>query len=215
MMYYNQYSNMLAQCYMLQQQMNSNIRVLHAVPNAPAVDVYANDNIIIKNLPYKELSSYIPVPTGNYNIKVYPTGTKTNPVIDESVYIPEKSFYTIAAIGELPDISLYPVQEPTSANKSGLSCVRFIHLSPNAPAVDIKLPDDSIVFSNMPYKGIANYTCVPSGTYTFRVTPTGTNDVVLTVPNVKLNPNTFYTIYAVGLVGETPKLDALLVTEQR
>ena len=41
-MYYNPYANMLAKCYMIQ-QMNSNIRVLHASPNAPAVDVYANE----------------------------------------------------------------------------------------------------------------------------------------------------------------------------
>ena len=214
-MYYNPYANMLAQCYMLQQQMNSRIRVLHAIPNAPAVDVYANDNIIIKNLPYKEVSSYIPVTSGNINIKVYPTGTTTNPVIDTNVYIPENSIYTIATIGELPDVSLYPVQEPSSANKSGLSCVRFIHLSPNAPAVDIKLPDGTIIFSNVPFKSIANYNCVPSGTYTFRVNPAGTNNTVLTIPDVKLNPNTFYTVYAVGLVGETPNLEALLVSEPR
>ncbi len=214
-MYYYPYNNMLAQCYMMQQQMNSKIRVLHAVPNAPAVDVYANDNLIVKNLAYKEMSPYLPVPSGNYNIKVYPTGETTNPVIESSVYIPENSIYTIAAIGELPDISLYPIQEPTSANKTGMSCVRFIHLSPNAPPVDIKLPDDSIVFSNVPFKSIASYTCVPSGTYTFRVNPAGTDNVVLTVPNVKLNPNTFYTIYAIGLVGETPNLEALLVTEPR
>ena len=43
-MYHYPYTNMLTQCYMMQQQMNSKIRVLHAVPNAPAVDVYANDN---------------------------------------------------------------------------------------------------------------------------------------------------------------------------
>jgi len=206
---------MLTQCYMMQQQMNSKIRVLHAVPNAPAVDVYANDNLIIKNLAYKEMSPYLTVPSGNYIIKVYPTGETTNPVIESSIYIPENSIYTIAAIGELPDISLYPIQEPTSANKTGMSCVRFIHLSPNAPAVDIKLSDGSIVFSNVPFKSIASYTCVPSGTYTFRVNPSGSDNVVLTVPNVKLNPNTFYTIYAVGLVGETPNLEALLVTEPR
>lgn len=214
-MYYNPYANMLEQCYLLQQQRTSNIRVLHAVPNAPAIDVYANDRIIIRNLPYKEISSYIPVPSGNTNIKIYPTGATTNPLIDTNVYMPENSFYTLAVIGELPNISLYPIQEPTSANKSGLSCVRFIHLSPNAPAVDIKLSDDSVVFSNVPYKSIANYTCVPSGTYTFRVNPAGTNNVVLTIPNIKLNPNTLYTVYAVGLVGESPNLEALLVPEPR
>ncbi|MEL7648129.1 MAG: DUF4397 domain-containing protein [Sedimentibacter sp.] len=214
-MYNYPYTNMLAQCYMMQQQMNSKIRVLHAVPNAPAVDVYANDNLIVKNLAYKEMSPYLPVPAGNYNIKVYPTGETTNPVVDSSVYVPENSIYTITAIGQLPDISLYPIQEPTSANKTGMSCVRFIHLSPDAPPVDITLPDGTIVFSNVPFKSIANYTCVPSGTYTFRVNPAGTDNVVLTVPNVRLNPNTFYTVYAVGLVGDKPDLEALLVTEPR
>lgn len=214
-MYYYPYTNMLAQCYMMQQQMNSRIRVLHAVPNAPAVDVYANDNLIVKNLAYKEMSPYLPVPSGNYNIKVYPTGETTNPVIDSSVYIPENSVFNIAAIGELPDISLYPIQEPTSANKTGMACIRFIHLSPDAPPVDIKLPDGTIVFSNVPFKSIANYTCVPSGTYTFRVNPAGTDNVVLTVPDVKLNPNTFYTVYAVGLVGDKPNLEALLAAEPR
>lgn len=213
-MYYYPYANMLTKCYMMQ-KMNSNIRVLHASPNAPAVDVYANDKLIIKNLAYKESSEYIPVPSGNYNIKVYPSGVITNPVIDTSMYIPEDSVFTVAAIGELPDISLYPIQEPNSANNTGLSCVRFIHISPNAPAVDIKLADDTIVFSNVPYKGIANYVCVPSGTYTFKVSPTGSNNVVLTVPNVKLDPNNLYTIYAVGLVGETPNLEALLLPEPR
>ncbi|WP_019228589.1 DUF4397 domain-containing protein [Sedimentibacter sp. B4] len=214
-MYYYPYANMLAQCYMMQQQMNSRIRVLHAVPNAPAVDVYANDNLIVRNLAYKEMSPYLPVPSGNYNIKIYPTGETTNPVIDSSVYIPENSVFNIAAIGELPDISLYPIQEPTSANKTGMACIRFIHLSPDAPPVDIKLPDGTIVFSNVPFKSIANYTCVPSGTYTFRVNPAGTDNVVLTVPDVKLNPNTFYTVYAVGLVGDKPNLEALLAAEPR
>jgi len=213
-MYYYPYANMLANCYMMK-NMNSNIRVFHASPNAPAVDVYANDNLIIKDLAFKELSEYIPVPTGNYNIKVYPTGVITNPVIDTSVYIPEDSVFTVAAIGELPGISLYPIQEPKSANNTGLSCARFIHLSPNAPAVDIKLADDTIVFSNVPYKSIANYVCVPSGTYTFKASPAGSNNVVLTVPDVKLNPNNFYTIYAVGLVGGSPDLEALLVSEPR
>lgn len=213
-MYYYPYANMLANCYMMQ-QMNSYIRVFHASPNAPAVDIYVNDKLIKKNLAYKEFSQYLPIPSGNYNVKVFPAGATKNPVINTNVYIPENSFYTVAAIGEIPNISLYPIQEPNSANKSGQTCVRFVHLSPNAPAVDIKLADDTIVFSNIPYKGIANYVCVPAGTYSFKVTPAGTNDVVLTVPDVKLDSNMFYTIYAVGLVGGTPNLEAVLASEPR
>jgi hypothetical protein len=195
--------------------MNSCIRIFHASPNAPAVDVYANGNLIVKDLAYKQLSQYIPVPPGNYNIKVYPSGQITNPVINTNVTIPPNTIFNVAAIGTLPNISLYPIPEPLTAQTSGRPCVRFVHLSPNAPAVDIKLADGTRVFNNVSYKDITNYACIPAGTYTFTVSPSGTNNVVLTVPNVKLNANNYYTIYAVGLVGKIPALEAIVVPEPR
>lgn len=138
-----------------------------------------------------------------------------NPVINTNVDIPRNSVFTIAAIGTLPNISLFPIPEPTTATNFGKPCVRFVHLSPNAPAVDIELADGTKVFTNVYFKCITTYVCVNPGTYTFKVVPTGTNKVVLTVPNVQLDPNNYYTIYAVGLVGESPPLEALLVPEPR
>jgi uncharacterized protein DUF4397 len=95
------------------------------------------------------------------------------------------------------------------------SSVRVLHASPNAPAVDIKLADDSIVLQDVSYKEVTNYFCVSAGTYNFKVTLTGSNDVVLTVPNVKLDPNYTYTIYAVGLAEGKPELKVLLVEEKK
>ena len=213
-MFYCPYSN-ITNNYYRAMKMNSCIRVFHASPNAPAVDVYANGNLIVKDLSYKELSQYLTVPCGNYNIKVYPSGQMTNPVINTNVYIPENTVTNIAAIGVLPSISLLPIQEPITAQRSGKACVRFIHLSPNAPAVDIKLTDGTTVFNNVAYKGITNYVNVPEGTYTFKVSPTGTDNVVLTVPNIKLGADNYYTIYALGLVGKTPPLEAIAVLEPR
>jgi hypothetical protein len=194
---------------------NSYIRVLHAVPNAPNVDVYANGNLIVQDLAYRQFSPYLPVTPGDYNIKVYPTGKKENPVIDTDVNIPQGTVFNVAAIGELPNISLYPIPEPTTAQNFGRPCIRFVHLSPNAPAVDITLPDGRKIFSNISYKDIADYACIPSGTYTFQVRPSGTDDVVLTIPNVELMPDNYYTIYAVGLAGETPPLQAIVASEPR
>lgn len=195
--------------------MTSYIRVLHASPNAPAVDIYANDDLIVENLDFREISPYLPVPPASYNIKVYPTGTMNDPVIDREVYIPPNSVFNVAAIGNLPNISLYPIPEPSIAQESGNACVRFVHLSPDAPAVDIQLEDGTIVFDDVSFKGITNYICIPADTYTFKVVPTGSNDVVLTVPDLMVNGNMYYTVYAVGLIGGSPNLEALLITEPR
>ncbi|SHK29721.1 DUF4397 domain-containing protein [Paramaledivibacter caminithermalis] len=194
---------------------NSYVRLFHASPNAPAVDVYADGKPIAENFSYGKLSRYLPVVPGNYNIKIYPTGSTTNPVLDTDLYIPQRSIFNAAVIGELPNISLYPIPEPYYAQKFGRPCIRFIHLSPNAPAVDIILSDGSKIFSNIGYKDITDYVCVPAGTYTFEVRPTGSDDVVLTIPDVRLKSNSYYTIYAAGLVGEIPALDAILAPEPR
>jgi hypothetical protein len=190
---------------------DSYVRLLHASPDAPPVDIYANGNLIARNLAYKQLTDYVPVKPGEYTVQVFPTGQTTNPVINTKLTVPPMSSFTIAAVGNLANISLFPIMEvymPMVDKRS--SYVRFAHLSPDAPAVDIVLPDGTTLFSNVSYKEVANYLAVSPGNYTLLVKPAGQNQVVLTVPNVKLSPGTIYTIYAVGLLNGNPPLDAVL-----
>lgn len=213
-MFYCPYAHMTNNYYRTNQT-NSYIRIFNASPNAPAVDIYANDKLIVKDLAYKEFSQYLPVPPSNYNITVYPSGQTTNPVINTNVNIPLNTVFNLAIIGTFPDISLYAIQEPTTAQNFGRSCVRFVNLSPNAPALNIGLSDGTKVFHDVSYKGITDYACIPAGTYTFIISPAGTDNVVLTVPNVKLDPNNYYTIYAVGQVGKSPAFEAIVAPEPR
>lgn len=190
---------------------DSYIRILHASPDAPPVDIYADGNLIVKNLAYKQLTNYVSVKPREYTIQVFPTGQKTNPLINGKLTVPPKNSYTVAAIGRLSNIGLLPIMEiymPMVDKRN--SYIRFAHLSPNAPAVDITLPDGTKLFSNVKYKEYTDYISLPPGNYTLQVKPAGTNNVVLTVPNVKLSPGTIYTVYAVGLVGENPPLDAII-----
>ncbi len=193
---------------------NSYVRLLHAVPDAPPVDVYANGDLIARNLAYKQLTDYVSVKPGEYSIQIYPAGQKATPVLDTKLNVPPQSSITIAAIGKLANLDLLPIMEVymPMVDKRG-SYVRFAHLSPNAPAVDITLPDGTKLFSDVSFQEYTDYISVAPGNYTLQVKPTGSDTVVLTVPNVKLAPGSISTIYAVGLVGETPPLDAILSTD--
>lgn len=193
--------------------MNSYVRVLNASPNSPPIDIYLDNKLIVQNLSYKEFSRYLLFPAGNHNIKVYPSGQKVNPIIDSPINLPPGFAFNIAAIGSFPNIILYAIPEPTAPQNFGKACVRFIHLSPNAPAIDIRVPDGTRIFSNIKYEDFTEYACVPSGTYTFQVRPAGTTDVLATIPNIQLMPNKYYAIYAVGLAGGSPPLQAFIVEE--
>jgi hypothetical protein len=192
----------------------SYIRIFHASPDAPAVDIYANRNLIAKGLAYKQITNYIPVSPGNYNIQVFPAGQQRNPVINTNIAVTPRSTYTVAAVGTLSNIGLLPIPEiykPTvPMDILRKSYVRFVHLSPNAPAVDVTLANGTKLFENVKYKNYTNYIIVDSGNYTLLVKPSGSNQTVLTIPNIYLSPRMIYSIYAVGLVGNNPPLEAVM-----
>lgn len=194
----------------MQMSTKSNIRILHASPNAPPVDIYANGDMIVENIAYKQLTNYILVLPDNYNIQVFPSGQTTNPVINTKITVPSKSSITIAAVGNLSNISLLPIVEDYIPKLDvRKSYVKFAHLSPDAPAVDITLIDGTMLFSDINYKEYSEYITVDPGNYTLQVRPSGKNQVVLAI-NVNLMSDNIYTVYAVGLVAGNPPLEAIM-----
>jgi len=190
--------------------LTSYFRVLHSSPKSPAVDVYINDMLKFKNLNYGAFTDYIEVMTGDYNVKLYASGTKTSPVLNKNIFIPPEKIYTASAIGLLPNIDLLLVLEPKIVNPHDKVYIKFAHLSPNIGPVDLALPNDKILFRNIKYKQLTDYIEVPAGTYTLEVRPSGTTTIALYVPNIKLKPQRFYTIYAIGLANDQPGLQALI-----
>ena len=190
--------------------MTSYFRILHASPKSPGVDVYINDMLKFKNLTYGAFTDYIEVVTGDFNIKLYATGTKTSPVLNKNIFVPPEKIYTVAVIGLLPNIDVLPVPEPKIIEPTDNVYIKFAHLSPNTSAVDIALPDGKILFKNIKYKQFTDYIQVPAGTYTLEARPTGTTTTILYVPNIRLKSQRFYTVYAVGLSNDHPGLQALI-----
>lgn len=190
--------------------MSSYVRALHASPDAPAVDIYVNNNPVARNVVYREFTPYSPIAGGLYNVKVYPAGTTTNPVINTNVNIPPSSIFTVAITGKLANIGFTLVPEPPIVRNPGEANIRFVHLSPDAPHVDVILPNGTVLFSDIEYKEISPYISVRPGRYEIQAKVAGTNNVILTVPNINLRPNNIYTIYAVGLASGQPSLQVLI-----
>ncbi len=80
------------------------VRVIHASPDAPAVDIYVDNAKALSNVPYKAISDYLEVAAGQANIQVFATGTTTSPVIDATVTLADGTIYTIIAMNQLPAI---------------------------------------------------------------------------------------------------------------
>lgn len=186
------------------------IRLLHASPDAPPVDVYVNNKLIARNLAYKQFTEYLSSDPGVYNVKIYASGKLTPPIIDTTLTLEANKILTIAAADKLKNLKLLPYEEPKLYTTPGKAYVKFVHLSPNTPPVDITLPDGTILFKNTAFTEGTEYLPVDRGIYTLQARPTGTSKIALTVPNVRLKPGRFYTVYAVGLLNKNPPLQVLI-----
>ncbi|MCD5322891.1 MULTISPECIES: DUF4397 domain-containing protein [Pontibacillus] len=191
------------------QQTMSYIRVLHASPNAPNVDVYVNGQKLLQNVAFKQVSQYVPVMAGDYRIKITPTG-KTEAVLTKDIRVEPGQAYTVAAAGNVEELTLVPYVDDTTSVQ-GQAKARFIHLSPDAPRVDIAVKGGDVLFPNVGFKEATNYVTLPPTQVDLEVRPAGTKQVVLTIPGVSLEGNNVYNAVAVGYANGEPSLEAIFI----
>ena len=184
------------------------VMVVHASPNAPAVDVRVNNTVAASNLAFPSNTQYLNVNAGAANFKVSPTGT-TNYVIDATVNLEANKNYSVFAIDSVSKIKAAVVSDDLTAPASGKAHVRFFHFSANAPAVDIAVTGGAVLFSNRKFNdqatnaSLASFTPLNAGTYNLEVRAAGTNTVVLALPNISLTAGKIYTVFAKGFLGGT------------
>jgi LPXTG-motif cell wall-anchored protein len=186
------------------------VRVVHASPDAPAVDIWVDGSIAFSNAPFKGITDYASLGAGTYNVQVSPTGATEPIVIDADLDLAAGTDYTVIAVGLLENIEPLVLIDNNAAPAAGKAHVRFVHASPDAPAVDIAVANGGpILFSNVPFKGVGDYLPVDAGTYDLEARIAGTETVALSVPGVALEEGTVYTIFAMGLVEGEPALTAV------
>ena len=133
---------------------------------------------------------------------------KTEPqVISATLPLDAGKDYTVVALNTLANIEPLVLTDNNAAPAAGKAHVRFVHASPDAPAVDVAVKGGPVIFSNVAFKGVGDYTPVDAGTYNLEVRLAGTNTVALDVPNVTLSDGSVYTVFAMGLGGRPAGAD--------
>lgn len=190
-------------------QDNAQVRVIHASPDAPAVDVYVDGNAVLTNVPFFTVSDYLDVPAGEHRFQVTPTGESVDSaVIDTTATLEAGTAYTVAATGEVANISPTIIVDDLSAPAAGQAKVRVYHFSPDAPAVDVKLADGTTLLSGLAFPDASDYLEVDAGTYDLSVTPAGDDTVVIDLAGTSLQAGNIYDVFATNVVASiTPEVN--------
>lgn len=202
------------------QPSTGSLRLVNASPDAPALDIFLNQTKAFSNLTFKTISDYTSFPDGSYTIRAFAapsngTGTPLFEVPDFTVN--NGSISTVVAVGTVKNktISGLPLSDENwiTTSNSSQAKVRFIHSSPDAPAVNVTAQGLGDVFNNISFKSVGNYVTVPSGPLTLEVKPVSNPSQVVFSDTLNLQANKVYSVFVVGQVSGEPGLATVVAAD--
>jgi PGF-CTERM protein len=180
------------------------LRVVHASPDAPNVDVYVDGDAVLENVSFGGASDYLELPTGSHEIEVTAAGDPSTSVFEDSIEFGSAT-YTAVALGEVSNrgdepFSLEVLEDDNSQPPEGEARVRVVHASPDAPNVDVTAGGDAL-FEDVGFGG-SGYVTVPEGNYTLQVRAAQEDNEGEVVDTLDLSAEagSVYTAFAVGYV---------------
>lgn len=193
------------------------VRVLHGSPDAPSVDTFVNDAKVadLSGAEFGEITGYVAVPGGTYSIKVCATADNTLcPIGPVDLTFEAGKKYTVAASDLLAQIKANVFEDATNPSATQAS-VRVVHLSADAPAVDVLTQDGSAtVVNNLAYPNPTGYLELPAGSYDLKVCADADNTVCPLDPGaLDLAAGTAYSVFAVGQLDSEAGLSAVIAVD--
>ena len=197
---------------------SAKVRVIHASPDAPNVDVYVDDAKAISDLAYTKAAGPADLNPGVRSLKVKAAGTDAT-VIDVSPEL-EARRYSVYAVGKLASIEPLLLEDTRYAAKNAAK-VRVLHASPSAPKVDIYLsrPGSDIdkidpIKENVPFKTISDYFRIRPGKLQVRVTLADTKTVAIDSGALEVAAGDVLTAVAIDKAGTAGGFSAFVVQER-
>jgi len=187
------------------------VTFIQAIPDEPSVNFFLNgDRVNQSPVDYGFGVDYVSAFAGTRTVNIYHSNDMSS-VLSLPVTLNANTAYSIflaTTSTKKPQILL--LTDTLNKPAGGKAGLRFVNVSPDAPAVDLAIKGGAVVVANKSPLGYSAFLPLQGKTnYTFEVRAAGTSVVLATIPNVTLNDGALYTIWLGGLVASTSSSNAL------
>lgn len=201
---------------------SAGLYIINASPDAPAIDVALNNNVIASNYSYGKDSGYFLTFPGTYEFKLSQTGVNTS-LADQILNLSPGKYFSLFLIDSFnasnPDIVL--IEDKLITDTFSYARVRLLDFSPNSPFLDASFTNinDTVNFSDRYFNDQANvnsytnFSAVPAGIYDLTLYNHDTTTVINKYSNINFEIGKQYTVYLKGLYeNTTTPLDTAIIT---
>lgn len=190
------------------------VRAIHGAPGVGQVDIYAMEDdgsqaLILPDVNFGDVAAPLDLPAGAYTLGV---DVNDDLLVDVIFALPELTSGTLANVYVTQDadgtvFALAQLDGDVTARiDAGTATVRVVHLSRDAPNVDVFV-NGGLAITNLAFKNQSSTATVPASGLNIAVSPTtaGIFSAVINA-NVTLLPNKSYTVVAYDDVAQIKAL---------
>lgn len=184
------------------------IRVVQASPDAPALDLIADERVMASGLVFGDATGFLPVPDGEVTLRFVPAGgAPETAVVEVSFDFADGQAFEVVALGQLREIDARVFEiDRTKIEEPGKARLRVIHLAPDAGRVSFSVGGEEPLFDGVEFAEATPYEEVTAGSFPLTMRsadpaagdqPGALAETELTVPAAGV-----YDLLAIGLLAD-------------
>ncbi|MBA2626589.1 MAG: DUF4397 domain-containing protein [Gemmatimonadales bacterium] len=187
------------------------VRAVNALPGAKSVVIYAGDSTAFSNVAYKATTPWKRMPDDMFTFKVGRVGGSPDSALgDNHEKLGGGNHYTVIAFadeGGPNKANMRVLNDDLQPMTNGKARIRVVHTVANAPEISVYARGSKdAIFDGINFKSEAGWKDVDPMTGTLEIRPEGKNNVLATIPAVKLEAGMSYTYI---ITGTPAKLDVV------
>lgn len=174
------------------------VRVIHASPDAPAVDIYVNDSLIAQALEFGSTTDFVALPSGDdREVKIVPAGSTVDDAVNTTdLDLDEGHAYEVIALDMVDDLDVHVEDVNLSAVPEGQARLRVIHAAPDVDDVSVVVTDGPTLFDGVSFQDATDYQVLDAGAYDIQVKQG--DDVLIRVTDFSVEAGMVYDVIAIG-----------------
>jgi len=179
------------------------VRVIHASPDSPAVDVYLDGEKTVSALAFTQARGYLVVPAGTHRVQVF--GQSVTPATGAAlltmpaVTIPANAQLSLVVEGLFGSMRLHIIDDATPAPAAGRAKLRFVHAGSEVPAVDVSVKGGPVLYTNTQFGLAYPYQDIDATRHDLQVSLTGGAGSAAVLTSITAEAGKNYSVYLMSL----------------
>ncbi|MES2417313.1 MAG: DUF4397 domain-containing protein [Bacteroidota bacterium] len=176
------------------------LRFINTSPTLGTYNIYVADKMVnTAALPFGGTVSYAQYYPGTQTIKVT-TASDMQSLITKQVVLANSGAYSLYLIDKGDKMDALLVTDNMTTSSSTKASIRFINLTPDAPALNLDLAAGTNLVKDKTYKTESEYAAIDPKTYTFEIKDSATGVVKTTLTDIEIVAGRYYTIISRGML---------------